>query len=172
MYTQRIRIAVLSSALGRFTPAWELLANVFIKKLTTLTYNVLYFCICALNIKQKWQIGAVFIPDSVGYFISTNFFAIIAHKFGQVRTAVLSLAIVGISCLLVRNTNVEFFKLKCSVVYYRKIILDSTSELSCISAVASFFPWHWYRYIRCGTSTAAGIDCRFKIRQWWRCFIR
>lgn len=52
-------------------------------------------------ILQKWQIGTVFIPDSVGYFISTNFFATIAHKCGQIYTAAISLAIVGVSCLLV-----------------------------------------------------------------------
>lgn len=50
---------------------------------------------------QKWQIGTVFIPDSIGYFLSTNFFATIAHKLGQIETSILALFVVGISCLSV-----------------------------------------------------------------------
>ena len=50
---------------------------------------------------QKWQIGTVFIPDSVGYFIGTNFFASIAFKLGQMKLAVLSLLVVGLSCFFV-----------------------------------------------------------------------
>lgn len=54
-----------------------------------------------LNCQQKWQVGTVFIPDSIGYFVSTNFLAVIAHQVGGIITAVISLVVVGFACLLV-----------------------------------------------------------------------
>jgi MFS transporter, DHA1 family, solute carrier family 18 (vesicular amine transporter), member 1/2 len=50
---------------------------------------------------KKWQLGTVFIPDSVGYFIGTNFFGSFAYRVGQVKMSVLALMIVGISCLVI-----------------------------------------------------------------------
>lgn len=44
----------------------------------------------------------VFIPDSIGYFVSTNFFAILAHRVGGMEIAVVALTVIGFSCLLVR----------------------------------------------------------------------
>lgn len=46
---------------------------------------------------KKWQLGTVFIPDSLGYFIGTNFLASFAYRVGQVRIAVASLLLVGAS---------------------------------------------------------------------------
>ncbi|XP_023226940.1 synaptic vesicular amine transporter-like [Centruroides sculpturatus] len=43
----------------------------------------------------KWQLGLVFIPDSLGYLIGTNFFGPISFKFGRWLTAMLSLFLVG-----------------------------------------------------------------------------
>lgn len=93
---------------------------------------------------QKWQIGTVFIPDSIGYFISTNFFAIIAHRFGQVRTAVISLAIVGVSCLLVSSLTNNYIKKKSVNGTYAKLLFrtDSSCEFSGISITSSFSAWH------------------------------
>lgn len=51
---------------------------------------------------QKWQIGTVFIPDSIGYFVSTNFLAVLAHQAGGMPTAIVALIVVGFSCLLVK----------------------------------------------------------------------
>lgn len=50
---------------------------------------------------KRWQMGTVFIPDSVGYFVGTSFFAPTALKVGQLRVAVCALVIVGVSCLVV-----------------------------------------------------------------------
>ncbi|XP_058813841.1 synaptic vesicular amine transporter-like isoform X2 [Topomyia yanbarensis] len=50
---------------------------------------------------KKWQLGTVFIPDSIGYWIGTNFFGGIAYKFGQIKVAILALTLVGISCILI-----------------------------------------------------------------------
>lgn len=50
---------------------------------------------------KKWQLGTVFIPDSLGYFIGTNFFGTISYKFGQIKSACLSLILIGISCIFV-----------------------------------------------------------------------
>ncbi|XP_058464275.1 synaptic vesicular amine transporter-like [Malaya genurostris] len=50
---------------------------------------------------KKWQLGTVFIPDSIGYWIGTNFFGGIAYKCGQIKVAILALLLVGISCILI-----------------------------------------------------------------------
>uniref|UniRef100_A0A1I8P3T0 Major facilitator superfamily (MFS) profile domain-containing protein n=1 Tax=Stomoxys calcitrans TaxID=35570 RepID=A0A1I8P3T0_STOCA len=50
---------------------------------------------------NKWQLGTVFIPDSIGYFVGTNFFGTIAYKLGQIKVSCLSLLLVGISSILI-----------------------------------------------------------------------
>lgn len=50
---------------------------------------------------QKWQLGTVFIPDSVGYLVGTNFFGGISYRVGRWRVAVAAMLLVGVSCLLV-----------------------------------------------------------------------
>lgn len=50
---------------------------------------------------KKWQLGTVFIPDSMGYFIGTNFFGSFSFKVGQIKCAVLAIMIVGISCIVI-----------------------------------------------------------------------
>lgn len=50
---------------------------------------------------KKWQLGTVFIPDSAGYFIGTNFFGALAFRVGQVKMSVLAIMIVGISCFII-----------------------------------------------------------------------
>lgn len=52
---------------------------------------------------QKWQLGTVFIPDSMGYLIGTNFFGIVACRVGQWRVSIIALLIVGIACFVVHN---------------------------------------------------------------------
>nr|XP_036224045.1 synaptic vesicular amine transporter [Bactrocera oleae]XP_036224046.1 synaptic vesicular amine transporter [Bactrocera oleae] len=49
----------------------------------------------------KWQLGTVFIPDSVGYFIGTNFFGTFAYEYGQVKISCIALLLVGISSILI-----------------------------------------------------------------------
>ena len=46
---------------------------------------------------QKWQLGTVFLPDSFGYLIGTNYFAIPALKWGRHRVAMVALLMVGLS---------------------------------------------------------------------------
>lgn len=51
----------------------------------------------------RWQLGTVFIPDSLGYFVGTNSFAGIAFKYGQIEISCLSLLLVGISSIGVNS---------------------------------------------------------------------
>jgi len=57
--------------------------------------------IITLSLFQKWQLGTVFIPDSLGYLIGTNFFGALSYTMGQWRMAVLATLLVGISAIMV-----------------------------------------------------------------------
>ncbi|CAD7084359.1 unnamed protein product [Hermetia illucens] len=57
---------------------------------------------------KKWQLGTVFIPDSLGYFIGTNFFGAIAYNVGQIKVSCISLVIVGLSCLLIPDATTVY----------------------------------------------------------------
>lgn len=50
---------------------------------------------------EKWQLGTVFIPDSLGYLIGTNGFGKLAYEMGQIRVAVVALIVIGCSCVIV-----------------------------------------------------------------------
>ena len=50
---------------------------------------------------QKWQIGTVFLPDSLGYLVGTNFFAVPALKYGRYKMAMGALFLVATGCFLV-----------------------------------------------------------------------
>lgn len=50
---------------------------------------------------KKWQLGTVFIPDSLGYFIGTNFFGSLAYRAGQIKMSVMAIMVVGISCAVI-----------------------------------------------------------------------
>ncbi|XP_029044465.2 synaptic vesicular amine transporter-like isoform X2 [Osmia bicornis bicornis] len=50
---------------------------------------------------KKWQLGTVFIPDSIGYLVGTNFFGVIAYRYGRSKVAVLAMFVVGISAILI-----------------------------------------------------------------------
>ncbi|XP_068152861.1 synaptic vesicular amine transporter [Drosophila tropicalis] len=54
---------------------------------------------------NKWQLGTVFIPDSLGYFVGTNFFGTIAYRFGQVKVSCISLILVGIASILIPSAT-------------------------------------------------------------------
>ena len=43
----------------------------------------------------KWQLGTVFLPDSIGYWVGTNFFAVVAMKQGRHKTAMAALMLLG-----------------------------------------------------------------------------
>lgn len=58
---------------------------------------------------KRWQVGTVFVPDSVGYFLGTNFFAARALRLGQLRVAVVCLLAVGVSCFAVRSGFSRWF---------------------------------------------------------------
>lgn len=57
---------------------------------------------------KKWQLGTVFIPDSIGYWIGTNFFGGIAYRFGQIKIAILALTLVGVSCVVIPSATSVF----------------------------------------------------------------
>ncbi|XP_050082072.1 synaptic vesicular amine transporter [Anopheles aquasalis] len=54
---------------------------------------------------KKWQLGTVFIPDSIGYWVGTNCFGTVAYRYGQVRVAIAALVLVGISCVLLPSAS-------------------------------------------------------------------
>ncbi|XP_017752785.1 PREDICTED: chromaffin granule amine transporter [Eufriesea mexicana] len=54
---------------------------------------------------KKWQLGTVFIPDSVGYLVGTNFFSMIAYRYGRSKIAVLAMLLVGISAILIPSAQ-------------------------------------------------------------------
>ncbi|KAL6262953.1 hypothetical protein P5V15_005741 [Pogonomyrmex californicus] len=54
---------------------------------------------------KKWQLGTVFIPDSVGYLIGTNFFGMIAYHYGRSKVAILAMFVVGISAIFIPSAN-------------------------------------------------------------------
>lgn len=59
----------------------------------TLVNYLLYF--------QKWQLGTVFIPDSLGYLLGTNCFGLLALRLGRWRVAMAAMILVGVSTFLV-----------------------------------------------------------------------
>ncbi|XP_014485151.1 PREDICTED: synaptic vesicular amine transporter-like [Dinoponera quadriceps] len=54
---------------------------------------------------KKWQLGTVFIPDSVGYLIGTNFFGVIAYRYGRSKVAILAMFLVGVSAVLIPSAS-------------------------------------------------------------------
>lgn len=59
---------------------------------------------------EKWQLGTVFIPDSLGYLIGTHFFGVIAYKYGRWRIALASMIMIGI-CTFIIPTAVSVHQL-------------------------------------------------------------
>ncbi|OXA61420.1 Synaptic vesicular amine transporter [Folsomia candida] len=49
----------------------------------------------------KWQLGVVFVPDSLGYFIGTNCFGQISLRLGRWKMSMVSMATIGISCFMI-----------------------------------------------------------------------
>ncbi|XP_033324647.2 synaptic vesicular amine transporter [Megalopta genalis] len=54
---------------------------------------------------KKWQLGTVFIPDSVGYLVGTNFFGMITYRYGRSKLAVLAMFVVGVSAILIPSAS-------------------------------------------------------------------
>ncbi|XP_048249764.1 synaptic vesicular amine transporter-like [Haliotis rufescens] len=48
---------------------------------------------------EKWQLGLVFLPDSVGYLVGTNFFGIAARSIGRWITTLCCMLLIGL-CLV------------------------------------------------------------------------
>lgn len=96
---------IAMSTLEPCLPIWlmeTLNPEVCIFSLHKFKFNVNYILKFNLIVfSQKWQIGTVFIPDSIGYFVSTNFLAVLAHQAGSMPTAIIALLVVGFSCLMV-----------------------------------------------------------------------
>lgn len=74
------------------TLRFVLLSPLVTTTIAVIAYNLFF---------QKWQFGIMFVPDSLGYFVSTNFFAMLAHRVGSMHMAIVSLFVVGISCIWV-----------------------------------------------------------------------
>ncbi|KAK4018560.1 synaptic vesicular amine transporter [Daphnia magna] len=73
--------------------------------LTTSVMSLLEPCLPLWLMKtmkpERWQLGAVFIPDSCGYLLTTHFLGGLAYRIGRWKVAMLSVIILGISCTLV-----------------------------------------------------------------------
>nr|CAD7415793.1 unnamed protein product [Timema poppensis] len=58
------------------------------------------------NLKpQRWQLGMVFLPDSVGYLLGTNCFGAVAYRLGQWKVAVAAMMLVGVSTFLIPSAR-------------------------------------------------------------------
>lgn len=47
----------------------------------------------------------MFIPDSVGYLVGTNFFGVIAYRYGRSKIAILAMLLVGVSSILIPSSR-------------------------------------------------------------------
>ncbi|XP_063232479.1 synaptic vesicular amine transporter-like [Bacillus rossius redtenbacheri] len=54
---------------------------------------------------QKWQLGMVFIPDSLGYLLGTNCFGGLAYRLGQWKVAVAAMMLVGVSAFSIPSAR-------------------------------------------------------------------
>jgi MFS transporter, DHA1 family, solute carrier family 18 (vesicular amine transporter), member 1/2 len=81
---------------------------------------------------KKWQLGTVFIPDSAGYFIGTNFFGAFAFRVGQVKMSVMAIMVVGISCFVVTISKVINFTIPITFYLFFSKIPEAVSVSSLI----------------------------------------
>ena len=51
---------------------------------------------------EKWEVGAAFLPASVGYLVGTGVFGGLGHKMGRWRAAQTGLKLIGVSLAMVR----------------------------------------------------------------------
>ena len=91
---------------------------------------------------QKWQIGTVFLPDSVGYLIGTNFFAVPALKYGRYKVAMVALFLVGLGCFLVSLFKADF--------PHKKLIFFFSDSFGYYYVGFSPTPWFFRTRYRCG----------------------
>ncbi|XP_037091288.1 synaptic vesicular amine transporter-like [Pollicipes pollicipes] len=54
---------------------------------------------------KKWQLGSVFIPDSLGYLIGTHVFGLVALRLGRWRVAAAAMMTVGAAALLLPQST-------------------------------------------------------------------
>ncbi|XP_017844719.1 synaptic vesicular amine transporter [Drosophila busckii] len=117
-----------------------ILAIVIAIWLSTSTMAILEPCLPIWLIVQhlqpnKWQLGTVFIPDSVGYFVGTNFFGGIAYRYGQLKITCISLLLVGIAAMLIPSaTTIAQLLLPHFVLGLGIGIIDA----ACVPLLASF----------------------------------
>ncbi|XP_030842211.1 synaptic vesicular amine transporter isoform X1 [Strongylocentrotus purpuratus] len=50
---------------------------------------------------EKWQLGAIFLPASVSYLISTNIFGVLGHRIGRWLVSMIGMIIGGIAMMLI-----------------------------------------------------------------------
>lgn len=62
--------------------------------------------------------------------MSTNFLAIVAHKFGQIETAILALTVVGISALIVSPPKKSYFIWKISKIIARRTQIPHANSIT------------------------------------------
>lgn len=106
---------------------------------------------------KKWQLGTVFIPDSVGYLMGTNFFGSIAYKIGQIKISVMALVLVGVSCVLVKILS---FHLKSTNKKYEYQFWVDSKCNNCFGSLDATF-WVGIRNwcFRCSTRSAFSSSC-------------
>ncbi|XP_049809366.1 synaptic vesicular amine transporter-like [Schistocerca nitens] len=54
---------------------------------------------------EKWQLGTVFVPDSLGYLLATSLCGELALRVGRCRVALAALFLVGVSCVMVASAR-------------------------------------------------------------------
>lgn len=113
----------------------------------------------------NWQLGTVFIPDSLGYFVGTNCFGAIAYRYGQIEVSCISLLLVGISSIGVSTALPPISRISptpqltntlqiSSFVTTNVCILDILGSLhnSVVDTSLWSGPGNWYNRCRSGAS--------------------
>ncbi|XP_022101575.1 synaptic vesicular amine transporter-like [Acanthaster planci] len=54
-----------------------------------------------MNNPSNWEIGAIFIPASISYLISTNIFGLLGHRIGRWLSSLLGMVLAGLAMLMI-----------------------------------------------------------------------
>ncbi|XP_071441380.1 synaptic vesicular amine transporter-like [Hetaerina americana] len=88
---------------------WKVLVTIGAIWVSTSAMSILEPCLPIWlmdTIKPKrWQIGMVFIPDSLGYLLGTNFLGGFAFHIGRWKVATAAMLLVGVSAIMVASST-------------------------------------------------------------------
>ena len=83
----------------------------------------------SLSQPQKWQLGVVFIPDSIGYFLGTSCTAGPSYRFGRWRAALLAMMLVALAAATVSTVIALLTHYGCGVIDTNGVLTSLLSPL-------------------------------------------